>query len=1034
MLPFASFGQMQPDDLPGLEMWLRSDTGVTTIGNGVFVSQWDDISGNNNHCTNPIGGNFMPGPELNVLNGYPGIAFYGLNDFLDFPEINNIRTVFWLIKEDAAANNSVPRCLLGHHTLTDFYRGPEKQLWSASTSSSNVLNGTTKVNFQEVIGTEALVPTDYAIISLVTTGDVSASSLTMNQNQFSHVWSGIFIELIVYSTQLTPEQTEQIENYLADRYTTPFAASDDILVPYGFCDTTLTATSGYDNYLWSTGETSNEIVVNNSGDFWVEVTDRFQRILRDTVHVEYAGFTQQLDEIICFGETFTWDTELPADDYILLWYDNSTGTSNSFFNEGTFSLQITDTSGCVLNTSLQLNVDSLSQDISLGADLQLCSGNSISLLLNQYNNLEFQWSNDSTLSSIIIENSGDYWVEVTDENDCQASDTIHVEIVGTAPQIGFEAAGLCEGSPTLFSAINISLSNIISWNWTFDDESTATGQNVSHQYNTPGDFYFTLEATTAEGCSSLLEGMVHVNQLPESDFTNSIGCNNSLTAFTSTGTSTEGVLSEWQWLIDGVNYSGEDIDVLLPESGFHNISLTVVSEFGCTNTHVSQVEIKPSPQSGFSYSAQCFGDLTLFNEEVNDSESGPISSFQWNFGDGTGSFLPNPSHFFVDDGVFMVQLIAIAQNSCRDTLIQMVQILPPPQVDFLVINACVGQPILLQDLTDASGLQIVEWNWTIESIGDFNIQNPEVIFENTGLFSVELSVLTEGGCSGEVQQSVPVWEVPVPEFSFAPEIMAAPANIQFNNQSTGANQFHWDFGDNSFSDEINPLHTFSNNGTYTVVLKAENAAGCFETISKDIIIDDPFMDLLVEQVICTTTSTGTSITALVVNNGNVKVEGLSMSWILGNDAPVSENWNGTIAPGNSTQFTFSSQMNPGPAQFPYACVTAMPAAAAYSETNTSNNTFCKSLSNDGFELFPPYPNPGQNVMFVRFTSPFQADLEIRIIDKTGRICKSWNDSNVPTGFHEYFMDISGLADGNYTLELIQSGRHAVQSFMKLTSE
>ena len=59
----------------------------------------------------------------------------------------------------------------------------------------------------------------------------------------------------------------------------------------------------------------------------------------------------------------------------------------------------------------------------------------------------------------------------------------------------------------------------------------------------------------------------------------------------------------------------------------------------------------------------------------------------------------------------------------------------------------------------------------------------------------------------------------------------APFTIQLQNTSTSATSFSWDFGDGSPLDpSINPTHTYSTPGTYTLTLVASNPNGCTATI------------------------------------------------------------------------------------------------------------------------------------------------------------------------------------------------------------
>ncbi|MFM9949292.1 MAG: PKD domain-containing protein, partial [Saprospiraceae bacterium] len=55
------------------------------------------------------------------------------------------------------------------------------------------------------------------------------------------------------------------------------------------------------------------------------------------------------------------------------------------------------------------------------------------------------------------------------------------------------------------------------------------------------------------------------------------------------------------------------------------------------------------------------------------------------------------------------------------------------------------------------------------------------------------------------------------------------------NLSVNATAYNWDFGDGNGSTESNPQHTFTNNGTYSVTLNAQNAY-CGNAIAQTILI------------------------------------------------------------------------------------------------------------------------------------------------------------------------------------------------------
>lgn len=65
-------------------------------------------------------------------------------------------------------------------------------------------------------------------------------------------------------------------------------------------------------------------------------------------------------------------------------------------------------------------------------------------------------------------------------------------------------------------------------------------------------------------------------------------------------------------------------------------------------------------------------------------------------------------------------------------------------------------------------------------------------------------------------------------FSYA----SSGLSITFNSNVANAAQVSWDFGDGQSSTVLNPVHVYSNPGTYTVTLTASGVNGCTESVSQ----------------------------------------------------------------------------------------------------------------------------------------------------------------------------------------------------------
>jgi hypothetical protein len=79
---------------------------------------------------------------------------------------------------------------------------------------------------------------------------------------------------------------------------------------------------------------------------------------------------------------------------------------------------------------------------------------------------------------------------------------------------------------------------------------------------------------------------------------------------------------------------------------------------------------------------------------------------------------------------------------------------------------------------------------------------------------------TNGNCSAVATQQIVVNPEPVASFNYS----ANGATVVFNNSSINASSYSWNFGDNSaVSTAVNPTHTYSTNGAYTIELTATSA-------------------------------------------------------------------------------------------------------------------------------------------------------------------------------------------------------------------
>src|SRR4030095_16026801 len=89
------------------------------------------------------------------------------------------------------------------------------------------------------------------------------------------------------------------------------------------------------------------------------------------------------------------------------------------------------------------------------------------------------------------------------------------------------------------------------------------------------------------------------------------------------------------------------------------------------------------------------------------------------------------------------------------------------------------------------------------------------------------------GCIDSVSRPVFVKEAPKIDFTAGTtQSCKTPFTVQFTNLTSGSNTYMWDFGDGANSTDINPVHTYTDTGSYTVMLIVASNNGCLDTIVK----------------------------------------------------------------------------------------------------------------------------------------------------------------------------------------------------------
>ena len=199
-----------PVSISDCVLWLDgSDVNASGVQPDVnqVVTTWRDKSGNNNNAV----GTALLGNH--TINGLPVLTMDGFNDNFIFNKFTNIRTVFWVVKEDSIQDHF----LLGDDQEYQFHRGAGS-IWAAY-AGDMVKGGQTRLDRQVVDGLQTnLTAGQPALISLVTSGNATASRFSRDRDEYSRTWSGDVAEIIIYTRDLSSSEVSSVEDYLYNKW------------------------------------------------------------------------------------------------------------------------------------------------------------------------------------------------------------------------------------------------------------------------------------------------------------------------------------------------------------------------------------------------------------------------------------------------------------------------------------------------------------------------------------------------------------------------------------------------------------------------------------------------------------------------------------------------------------------------------------------------------------------------------------------------------------------------------------------------
>lgn len=404
---------------------------------------------------------------------------------------------------------------------------------------------------------------------------------------------------------------------------------------------TLNANNPWADFSWSTGATTQTITVPSTGSYAVTVSDSLGCVSTDTVFVEVDYFTPVdlgNDTIICFGGSILLNagSAMPGTTYN--WNFGAQTQAVYVSAPNNYWVVVETPHGCISTDTVNVQVV-LAPIVTLGPDHPECGA--FTLDAGNPGNY-YLWSTSQVTQTINASSPGIYWVKVSNQYGCIASDT--VKILPATPfsvSLGQDKV-LCDGQPITLTAGNYGAGFTYFWS----TQATTSAITIT----APG--LYVLNVTNPQGCIRTDTITVILSSLSVDLGPDQFLCNGASTVLVAGSPNNlyswnTGVLTPTLF----VDQTGTYFVVVGDGTGCVIRDTINVTSAGNFTAAIS------APTSGILTQNVSFTDISVPN----------ATSWHWDFGDSQGtSTLQNPSYAYQSMGIFTVTLVA-SNGGCTDT-------------------------------------------------------------------------------------------------------------------------------------------------------------------------------------------------------------------------------------------------------------------------------------------------------------------------------------------------------------------------------
>ncbi|MHC1708823.1 MAG: PKD domain-containing protein [Methanomassiliicoccales archaeon] len=400
-----------------------------------------------------------------------------------------------------------------------------------------------------------------------------------------------------------------------------------------------------------------------------------------------------------------------------------------------------------------------------------------------------------------------------------------------------------------FTSTSYSGIGIANWTWDLGDGHLAYRPSVTHTYGSLGTVVVNLTITDHHGRIDSSERtvlVVNLEPLCDFRFTPIAPAPGETVRFQDLSSDRDGSIASWQWNFGDGNIS----DQVSPEHVFVNegnylVSLTVNDADGGSDTvsHSLAVGNEP-PVAAFTWNPTSVTTLVdvLFASTSSDPD-GTITSWTWDFGDGTWGSGSTVKHRYYALGTYSVTLAVTDEDGGSDSLTRSLTVLNSRPVAAFTAPAEVESllDVKFEDHSYDLDGSLTSWSWSFGDGETSNERSPTHAYQRPGIFTIDLTVTDDRNWMSMVSSSItvinrlPTVNMTLPQGEhWSLDVLEFIASGQDPDGTVIS--YSWDMGDGTVLEGSNVTHAYLEPGIYNVTVTCQDDSGGEAVNASEIII------------------------------------------------------------------------------------------------------------------------------------------------------------------------------------------------------